>query len=132
MRENKKNAIVIAIILILSCFVTGFSGKNSTVFLDNFSNSKVLNMGITRGNCLNCGWFTHITCMRDHVYDGNTTHSYSGGTCRINWYTASGQDRCLKCGHVNEYFNRHHCIENHLDCGKGQVNICPLPYAPTV
>ncbi len=120
----KKNPFVLIIIVILTvivgCGLTGFSKKDES-----------LSPIITRGNCLNCGWFTHITCMRDHVYDGNTTHSYSGGTCRVNWYTASGQDRCLNCGHVNEYFNGHNCIENHLNCGKGQVNICPLPYAPS-
>lgn len=124
-------AIVMVIIIVMGTTLTGFSNRNE----DNISQHQKeimerQNKGVTRLMCLDCAWYSHYVCQSNHRYDGNTTHSYWGGICRINWYNATAQEVCTSCGKALAQFGEHPSIENHLNCSKGMYKICMIGLPP--
>lgn len=79
--------------------------------------------------CSNCGGYMWDTCSGYHNYEGVGTHGYGflwQDKCTYYSFSAKGGKACEDCYAVEWYDGEHHCLEIHLDCGRGNVNMCPF------
>lgn len=89
--------------------------------------------------CEDCGSNAGLYCANSQlIYTDNvTSHSYSGGTCRVLIYQSYSKYYCTNCGWFQWRFadgasglSKHYCDSYHYDCGRGVENTCDLNYIP--
>lgn len=144
MKKTKKRlfAFLLAVVTVFAFATHAFALEDSTVPVtpththeeSEFVESESVNAIQPRRLCGNCGWIMNSYCYGDLDVIENGTHTYDWGskTCYVYWMTSRGAYMCYSCftieplDYVDDFGDRHYCVESHTSCGQGQVSWCPM------
>ena len=83
--------------------------------------------------CTECNWPTVSHCYGDIQPVESGSHTYGfGKTCYITWFTSKGGYKCYLCDtvyeldYVDQFGDRHYCLERHSSCSLGEYSWCPM------
>ena len=79
--------------------------------------------------CTSCAFMSVSVCSADGRIDGSGTHKYGillNKTCTRTVLFSRAGYVCTSCYHVDPIDGEHWCWDVHKDCGKGQVDMCPM------
>ena len=125
----KKSRKVLSVVFVL-CLVFSFVSTALPAYaIDDSIHSHDAVM--RRSTCSRCGWMLGEVCFVSHsVFSNYSTHSFSGGTCTVSWYTGRMFYWCDLCNAADGYIDGHTCYGVHRGCGAGtdlvrfQVKVC--------
>lgn len=105
--------------------------------LDEFSGFEVAESdeSVTRYlYCTDCWNRMYSICLNQRLYseEESGSHTYPGGTCNGYTFLSIGVDYCYYCLDIKFNYGWHYCLVWHSQCGKGDVDKCPMdyPYIP--
>ena len=79
--------------------------------------------------CVDCNWFMPSVCAADGTVHDVFTHKYGllkDKTCTETLLYSRGAYVCPTCYRVDMIDGEHWCWDVHRDCGKGQIDMCPM------
>lgn len=76
--------------------------------------------------CAECSVYMPSVCAADATVDAVRTHNYLGGTCTRTILVSRGALVCGSCEKVDWIPGQHWCWDVHADCGRGEVDACPM------
>lgn len=119
----KMNRSVLSVIFVVCLLLSFVSTALPAYAIDDFIHSHDSIM--RRSTCSRCNWMLGEVCFVSHSSFYNyTTHSYSGGTCTVSWYSGRMFYWCENCNAADGYIDGHPCYGVHRNCGAGPEVLC--------
>lgn len=80
-------------------------------------------------SCINCEFIMPSVCSADGRVEDSFDHEYglfNPQTCRRTILYSRAAYVCPTCSRVDMIEGEHWCWDVHRDCGKGQIDMCPM------